>query len=724
MALSAKAVRVFATVEVLRDSQADVRHALATLFEPDLAAFNGELFDPAKLATLINREYRLGLTADVIAGFVEIFKERGWLKQVLANERSAFVVDCGLDASVPQDQSRFQSQAAEVAGEFREFISAISPLSQVKRSDEELIDDLVDWLMQLDRASEGEMRAVAASYKVGKRMFLDLSDPIESNAPSEAAFLSARFIDHLFRTKSKHTTFLVELGEVGLITEVVRDFQKPTAAVKKTDLLIYLDAPLAMDFLGLSGSAQQENIASILSGVTALGGKIRIFRQSVQEMQAALSAVLARPVADRTGPTAEALRRREVLEAYVRQVASNPDRALEIAKITILDQSLEAFPNEHKYFSREAVDLLYAQIGWVREDAARFHDASIAALAMRKRTGRTSSDLFETKHVVVTRNPTFPSLARRIAREFNYIGPNHVGPLIHQRQLATALWLRVGARTDQEIPRRYILSACRRVLTLRKNIVEKVHQLKSNLSEQQASQLELLLSENRSTQVLMDKTMGSAALIDSSNIGLLLEEMRKAQIEEHTKQSNAKLKETEVAFKERVQTLNAQLNNTNASLRSNEQIIADQRRKYWAVLNKAIETANRIITRRRNIVSIFVFIAFLVMSGASFFGNVDSPSLSLVFFLISVALGFLFLKGEQIRARFFNRLLSSLDQRTFTSTVENYGLDLEEVEPLVAYDGVKFKLASSDSYLLVSDISEKIPRSPSHEPSGLPFAED
>jgi len=339
---------------------------------------------------------------------------------------------------------------------------------------------------------------------------------------------------------------LIELGEVGLITEVVRDFQRPTTATKTSNLAVYLDAPLALDFLGMSGVAAQESISAVLTPLRAMGGSIRIFRQSIDELKANLSAVLSRRIPDRTGPTAEALRRREVFEPYVREVSSSPEKFLQTAGISILEQNLEMFPSEHRFFTKDAVDLLYAQIGWVREDAARFHDAAIAAMAMRKRMGVRSDDIFEVKHVVLTRNPTFPKLSRRIALEESYIGPQHVGPVVHQRQLATAIWLRAGARSDAEIPRRHILSACRRVLTLRKNIVEKVHQLKTGLSDKQAEQLELLLTVDRSAQVLMDKTLGSAAIIDSSKIELLLEEMKKAQIAEHVAETKTTVENLKV----------------------------------------------------------------------------------------------------------------------------------------------------------------------------------
>lgn len=695
MALSAKAVRVFATVEVLRDNQADVRHALATLFEPDLARFNGEVFDPEKVAAQVNEQYRLGITAEIIAGFTEIFQSRGWLSKVLDGERSAYLVKCHADNAIPQELHRFKEQAASVAEEFREFISEISPLSQVKKSDEELVDDLVEWLMQLDRASENEIKIVAANYKVGRKIHIDINSPDDAYAPSEATFLSARFVDYLFKSKSPHIGFLVELGEVGLITEVVRDFQRPTTTVQRSDLIVYLDAPVAMDLLGLSGTAQRASIESILAGLTALGGSVRIFRQSIEEMQAALSAVLARPVTDRIGPTADALRRGEVLEAYVRQVAASPDRVIDSYKIGIVDQKLEAFPNEHRYFTQDVIDLLYSQISWVREDAARFHDASITGLVMRKRAGRNSADLFEAKHVVLTRNPTFPRLARRIAQEHSYIGPRHVGPVVHQRQLATAVWLRVGARADSDIPRRYILSACRRVLTLRKNIVEKVHQLKSNLSEQQASQLELLLAESRSTQVLMDKTMGSAALIDSTNIAVLLEEMKKAQIAEHTKAADAKLKAAQKEHQQRYAKLEGELAESKTLSDKSAAIVTDKEKQIDAVFDRAIASANRTVRKIKILYTLGFVAVFLLMSGASYFGNGDSIWWSVGWFIMSTGLGVLFLFSEKLRDKVFTPLLRKQNAKTLTKTFAAFGLDPNQAAPLTVQTPHGFERADT-----------------------------
>jgi hypothetical protein len=704
MALSIKAVRVFAAVEVLRDNQKDVRHALATLFEPDIAKFNGQVFDPARIAAEINEQYKLGLNADVITGFVEIFIERGWLEKILETQRVAYIVKCPLFTEIPEELRSFSERAKELANEFRVFVERISPLSQVRKTDEELIDDLVDWLMRLDRVTEGSLKTASQRYKIGTKIVVDFQDSNEPGFPSESTFLSARFVEHLFYSNSPHIPFLIELGEVGLITEVVRDFQRPTTAVKKTDLSVYLDAPLALDYLGLSGVEAQGSIALVLSGLTSLGGHVRIFGQSVNEMQTNLSAMLNRPVPERTGPTADALRRREVLEAYVREVASNPRKFLELKGVAVVEQNADAFPSQHKYFSQHAIDLLYSQIGWVREDVARAHDAEIAAFAMRRRAGSNSNDVFKCKHVVLTRNPTFTKLTRRIAREQLYIGPDHVGPVIHQQQMATAIWLRAGARSDSEIPRRHIMSSCRRVLTLRKNIVEKVHQLKAHLTEAQAEQLELLLTVDRSAQVLMDKTLGSASIIDSSNISILVEEMKKAQIADHIAESTATIQKLESAAKAREAAL------ANEALRQQEAMIAQienaareaefhnveaesRRQELERVWNSAISSVNVKIERRRTAAIVGAVILFSAVTTVAYFGGGQQPPIAVGGLVFVVIVGSFFQFRSKLKERILRSLLQDRDWVTLEKVIDQFGLDTEQVEGRLIYCDGKFSLS-------------------------------
>lgn len=693
MTLSSKAVTVFATLEALRDNQPDIRYPLATLFEPDLAKFNGGVFDPKALSAEINQQYHLGITADVLEGFAPIFTQRGWLEKIVDTERGVgYLVQCPPTSQVPKELADFNSAAQQIADEFREFIKILSPLSQVNKTDAELIDGLVDWLMLLDRSGENSIQKATTHYQVGKKLVLSVPDAQEGGAPSEDTFLSARFVEHLFATNSKYVPFLIELSEVGLVTEVVRDFQRPSSTVEKTNLAVYLDAPLAMDYLGLSGKPQRDSVALMLDGIKQAGGSLRIFRESVAELQTSLHALLARSSPERTGPTADALRRREVLEPFVREVGAHPDKYLAGQGVGVIDETLEMYPHQHKYFTKDAYEHLYSQIGWVKEDAARHHDALIATLAFRKRTGHRTSDLFEARHVVVTRNPSFPYLARRIAKEHQFISDAHVGPVVHSRQLATAVWLRMGTRGKSEIPRSYILSACRRVLTLRKNIVEKVNEFKATLSQDQAEQLEILMTSDRSAQVLMDKTLGSSNVIDAKNMPTLLEEMKKAQIAEYAAERDTELAAVAREAAQREATLTQRLAEEQERALGAENQVNEHKQKLSDVHEKIVERANEKMSAKRRHVVVGTTALAAGSAAAGFFAAGFTPVWSAVSLVAVIAIAVVLNLVSSLKDAVVDPWFRRVDEEILGRTALDFGLTYDEVHQLVVHEGHRYRL--------------------------------
>jgi hypothetical protein len=159
----------------------------------------------------------------------------------------------------------------------------------------------------------------------------------------------------------------VQLASIGLLTEVIQDFHKPTTQINKTNLIAYLDAPVAMDLLGVSGKEAGANIRPIVQKLQEIGGTVRIFRASVDELQGALDAVLRRTPTERTGETAGAIRRNEVLEAFVRQVARDPGSFLQEHGVAIVERNLDQFPSEHQYFDQSAYDDFFSKLTWHHE---------------------------------------------------------------------------------------------------------------------------------------------------------------------------------------------------------------------------------------------------------------------------------------------------------------------------------------------------------------------
>ncbi len=76
------------------------------------------------------------------------------------------------------------------------------------------------------------------------------------------------------------------------------------------------------------------------------------------------------------------------------------------------------------------------------------------------------------------------------------------------------------------------MSSCERVLQIRPDVIEKVRQQAKLRSSETADQLDLLLSTDRSTEMLMDKTLNVSAVITAHNVEKLIQDMKESLIAE------------------------------------------------------------------------------------------------------------------------------------------------------------------------------------------------
>jgi len=322
------------------------------------------------------------------------------------------------------------------------------------------------------------------------------------------------------------------LASIGLLTEVVEDFVKPTQPETKATLTLVLDGPVALDYLGCSGKDLQEDVRTVLNSLRSLGCSIVVFPTTCTEMQSNLTSMLNLPPPKRHGYTHEAMRKGEVMEAYVQVVARNPEKALEAAGVRIKSMTLGQFPSLHRFFSSEQYEDFLSTITWGNDVAAREHDATCLALLMRLREGKHSSDLFRCGYVFVTRNTTFANRSRAYCLQSRLLNPVQEGPVIHQREQATIAWLRTGLGAALEIPRTHLIATCDRVLRLRFEVQEAVAKTLAAMTPDKIEQFDLLIQDQRSIRKLADETLNDERVVTSENAELLLDAMRQATIAE------------------------------------------------------------------------------------------------------------------------------------------------------------------------------------------------
>jgi hypothetical protein len=282
--LTQRALRIFAVLESYRAGSFDILDALLPFFEPILAEFSGHTLNASEFATRVSEAYRWNFTADIVEELIPRFEAKGWVQKISGTEaayRNTYDNPSAAPSIAPSD-IRISQTLVTLAEEFSDFIRTISPLTTFAFDTNSLADILVEWLISIDAYTEDVLRQKALQVtntegQIGLAVVVNDS----SNLSSEEKYLCARFVKNLFEKKSPFIADLCKLASIGLLTEVVQDFHKPTTQVNRTNLVVYLDAPVAMDLLGVSGKEAAANIRPIIQKLQDIGGTVRIFRASI-----------------------------------------------------------------------------------------------------------------------------------------------------------------------------------------------------------------------------------------------------------------------------------------------------------------------------------------------------------------------------------------------------------------------------------------------------------
>ncbi len=507
---------------------------------------------------------------------------------------------------------------------------------------------LVEWLLYADAYSDANTEVVvrAAQDESGK-IVQKVSIPRATSLSDDEIYLCARFIDYSIRQDEEVAKTLYSIASIGLLTEVVQDFLRPTSAVAKSNLVVYLDAPLAMELIGVSGQAAHENIVPIVTGLKEIGVSFRIFSTSIDEISRNLEAVLSSP--NRTGPTARALGQGSVLEEYVQRVARNPASALKEYDVHVAHRTLDQFPNEIVFFDDERYKDLYNGLTFHHMNpTAREHDATIATHILRMRKDHFASDIFQSKFVLVTGNGVFAQQSRRACIRLEAISTNSIPPVVHRRVLATAAWLRTGLSSDfDKIPRHHLMASCERVLALRPSVVKAVKRFAENLDESKAKQLNILLAQDRSSQMLMDKTLGVSAVVSAENVDDLFEEMLSPYLADKQQEFDEKIQEAKEEGNRKISFQREKVKEAQKEAKQVEDLLsARQEEDLEAIRSLCNDVSDRL--KKEVTIKKYICVAISIILAFGMFGSLGPSFITWFVVVLSALVTYLSVTGSTI----------------------------------------------------------------------------
>lgn len=544
MTISPAAVRVNAVLSAFREHEnSDVIDALCYFFVPMLDRVHGNPVTASLLAKAAKLIYGWNLTESIGHVFIERLVAHGHLIEQDKNGQVTFVAQKSPELAVNVEAS-VQASFDQVIELFREFGLVSGDLFYNQLTPEQLGDLLVRFLISLDAYSNEE---ISASLRAGKiangenRALHALKGDVSVLSQSDT-HVCARFVQWLSKEQPELAEKLSLFVSAGLLAELVEDFRKPSALETKSETTFFLDGPMLLGLVGTSGEALQVEAKSIVDALKSIGCRVQVFSESCREAERVLTSYLKASPSDRHGRTHTAVLKGEVDRAYVQTVASDLETAAEKFGVDVREYSLDAFPNEHRYFDSEKNTDVYSFLSW-DNPLAREHDAFAVTAIMRMRHGRHKNDPLQNSHVFISSNEKLVKKSREYCLQSQLVRETQCGPVVDTRDMATIAWLRTGFENSEKLPTSHMLAQCERVLQVRKDVVDNARQQVAKFNPEKAEQFELLLQDNRAVSYLMDTARGSSAPFDPERDQELLDGMLDAAIKVARDEADAKLSE-------------------------------------------------------------------------------------------------------------------------------------------------------------------------------------
>jgi hypothetical protein len=189
-----------------------------------------------------------------------------------------------------------------------------------------------------------------------------------------------------------------------------------------------------------------------------------------------------------------------------------------------------------------------------------------------------------------------------------------------------------------------MLAACEQVLSIKRSVIDKAQQTAKLLTPERAKQLDLLLSQDRSVQLLQDKTLSTSRVITSENISELIDLMREevgAEIKSAAEAEIAEIKTAERSKSRKAAGLKKQAEKERTQLEAQVERLKTQDRE---IIDGLVERTNTRAKRERFTlyVATLLLLALIAFSG-SFIGDSTSGSMRIIVWIVTGMLAIMFM---------------------------------------------------------------------------------
>lgn len=522
-AIPRAALLFMATVEEARRTNEGPFRAIAPIFKVALEDQRGQILNLETAARTLQQVLGHNFNVYAVEAFSAQLSDIGWLIPEKTANGTVFRVSAELgDAGGETLVETSGAKLDRLYDTFRVFLESSAPLFAFKLERDQFRWELFRWATSLDGSDKAHIIEHAKALEEGrspsvKGAYLDETNRF-SKIDRTTSIEFAGFVKWLEREGRDEISDIASLTELGLALEFIEELQKPSARlVEDIGTIFVLDAPVLLDLMGLSGTARKKSLDAYLSLLRKRGAKIVTLAHNLEEMTDIIRTILSRQASQRFGLTGDALRGNSELERQARGIVNFPDSAVKAMDVEVL-QFDPASPLNAKYFDDKAVDDFRAGATWhtdLSKAEQRQRDALSIAFIMRRRQGRTHSDVLDTPYTLITRNSTFTRFSDLFCQRKLSSPGWAFGPAIEIKTLAAFLWMRFGSDVDQDLPQMQLIAACDRILASNGELMRKAEKKVQGLKGDDVTAA--LLNSKQAVLDLVIATGGNADVLDAAD---------------------------------------------------------------------------------------------------------------------------------------------------------------------------------------------------------------
>jgi hypothetical protein len=520
--LSRQILATYAFFEQSRQSSNSPQDSLLPFILPYISGRGDTLFTPDELATRIAHLFGEDAAKPIAQSMTDSLSRGGYIKRdpSIKDEIVYFYTPLVNEIPVDVSVSTAQRDLEEIMTALDDYMSATHFVTPIELNKSDLRAQFVDWATTLEISDLTPKRRSS------------LKPPAATKEQGHLELLFSAFVKWASRERHSVLDKVARFTELGLVIDLLSELRVPTRKLRQVSLAAILDSRLLLELLGLYGKASQASIERLLELCKKYGVTILTLSHLVDEVREISYNAINFPEPAPLDSVNEAMRMHPEVRELVKGVYAGPDtliRRNKKANIAIVKYTHLHEHSAEQYFTDKDIRRFADALPYDKSKPnMALRDAWSLAYAVRRQNGAHTSNLYDSKCVILTRSPRFVSTARKFLREECGYPGYAVAPVVELRHFSTMFMLSYGVDVTRPVIRSELLAECDRVLSVSPDLTRKIRSVMSKWEGVPHDKIEAALEDPVLLSELAVATSNDPTAVTASNGAAIFEIFRTA----------------------------------------------------------------------------------------------------------------------------------------------------------------------------------------------------